>query len=152
MTIVEIVNNKNFMNMLFRSYIFDNFEVREVSIKTFINFEINCTLNKEYYSLTEQENIKNQYCLWKDLKPVVFQIIKGNRQPKFIKFIFSLDEVKTQQFDSQAKALFLNVTFDSGKILCVSGCSQKNFSLDKKLEIKWDEYIKEFFYINNINL
>lgn len=152
MTIIEIVNNKNFMNMLFKSSIFDNFEVRTAIIQTFIKFEISCNINKEYYSVSEQENIKNKYCSWKDLKPIVFQLIKGNKPPKFIKFIFSFDKIKTQEFDSEAEALFLNIIFDIGKISCITGCSQKNFSLDKKLESKWDEYIKEFFYTNNINI
>lgn len=152
MITVEIVNNKIFMNTLLKGDLFDNFEVRTAIVQTFIKVEITATLDKSYYSISEQENINNEYCLWKDLKPIVFQLIKGNKLPKFIKIILSLSKTQLQEFDSEAEALFLNIIFDSGKISCITGCSQKNFSLDKRLETKWDEYIKEFFISNNINV
>lgn len=152
MITVEIVNNKIFMNTLLKGNLFDSFEVRTAVIQTFIKFEISGTLDKSYYSISEQENINNEYCLWKDLKPIIFQLIKGNKLPKFIKIVLSLTKAQLQEFDSEAEALFLNIIFENGKINCITGCSQKNFSLDKKLETKWDEYIKEFFVSNNINI
>lgn len=146
----EIADNKIFMNMLLKENIFDNFEVRNIEIHTFAKFEISGLIDKTYFSLAEQEFITHKYCIWKDLKSIVFQMIKGNKLPKFIKIIFSYEDSKVNEICENAAALFLNIIFENNKIVCTTGCSEKNFSLDKKVENEWDLHIKEFFKTNNI--
>lgn len=150
MIVFEISNNRIFMNLLLKENIFDNFEVRNIEIQTFIKFEISGLIDKNYFSFGEQELITNKFCLWKELKAKVFQLIKGNKLPKSIKIIFSYEPLDT--ISENAAALFLNIIFENGKILCTTGCSEKFFSLDKKLETNWDNFIKNFFEINNLNV
>ncbi len=145
MITIDIVNNKNFMNALMKEDIFDNFEVRNIEINTFTKFEISGILNKSYFSLDEQETINRNFCLWKELKPIVFGLIKGSIKPKSIKIIFSYDTNKLEEFDNNASALFLNIVFEDNKIICTTGSSQKVFSLDRNVETKWDIYIGNFF-------
>ena len=147
---VSIIDNKLFMNKLLRENIFDNFEVRKVEIQTFTHFEISGIIDKNFYTVEEQENIERNFCIWSELKPIIFNLIKGNKLPGFIKIIFSLDENTMQQLSDNAAAMFLNISFENNAIVCTSGYSQKTFTLDKKVENCWEEYILKFFKDNNI--
>lgn len=150
MVVFEISNNKIFMNMLLKENIFDNFEVRNIEIQSFVKFEISGLIDKSYFLPSEQNFSEHKYCLWKELKAIIFQLIKGNKAPKSIKIIFSYKEL--DEINENAAALFLNIIFENGKILCTNGCSEKIFSLDKKVENSWDIYIKNFFEENNLNI
>ncbi len=153
MLALNIVNTKEFMQYLFKDIIFDNLETREIKINTFVNFEINGTINKDFFN---QEEIEKKYCLWSEIKPYVFNIIKGKKLPKYIKIILSVREKNIPIISNNASSLFLNITFENNKILCITGSSQKTFSLDKSYQYNWDEYITNFFkkfnikYINNL--
>lgn len=149
MIVFEMLNNKEFMNMILKDKIFDSFETRKVEIKTFTDFEISCNINKSYFTLDEQDSIDRKYCIWSEIKPYIFQLVKGNRQPSYMKIIFSY--INTEDIDENAKALFFNMTFENKKILCYTGSSEKLFKLEKTVEIKWDEYIKQFLKQNNID-
>ncbi len=142
MTIYKALNIKSFMSSLLKSDVFDKFELREISINTFASFSIN---GKK----TDTES--TEYCLWEDIKPYAFEIIKGNRLPGLIKIIFSLDVEKVPQVTG-ASALFLNVTYENDSISCITGISMKNFTLDRSAEYAFDEYIAEFFKNNNISV
>lgn len=155
MIVFEISNNKIFMNMLLKENIFDNFEVRNIEIQSFIKFEISGLIDNSYFmsseqNLIEQNLIEQKYCLWKELKTIIFQLIKGNKAPKSIKIIFSYKQV--DEINENAAALFFNIIFENGKILCTNGCSEKIFSLNKKVENSWDTYIKNFVETNNLNI
>lgn len=142
MTIFKAENNKAFMAALLKSNIFDNFFLREITIHTFASFSIN---GKK----TESEN--NDYCTWEEIKPFAFEVIKGNKLPKLIKIIFSLNPDSVLSVDG-ATALFLNVTYENDSISIITGISTKTFTLDRSNEYAFDEYIKEFFANNNISV
>lgn len=148
MLALNIINIKDFMNYLFKSNIFDNLETREIKINTFINFEINGTINKDFFDLDSE--IKRKYCLWSEVKPYIFNIIKGKRLPKYIKIILSVKEENMSIISNNASALFLNIIFENNEILCVTGASQKFFSIDKSYQYNWDEYIISFLKKYNI--
>lgn len=152
MIIFDIVNNKLFMNTLFKNSVFDIFEVRNIEIKTFASFQVSGLLEKNYFSLDEQELILRKYCLWSDLKPIIFQLIKGDKLPKFIKIVFSYNDDKINEICENSAALFLNIVFENNKISCITGSSEKIFSLDKKVENSWDNHIKNFFKTNNLDV
>lgn len=145
MLVFSIQNVKGFMSMLLKNDTFDTFEVRHVQVQTFTNFEISGILDKDYYTEDEQLQRIRNYCLWSELRPIVFHLIKGNKLPKTIKLIFSLPNDIMESVSDKASALFLNITFESGQINCVTGSSQKDFSLDKSVEYIWDEYIENLF-------
>lgn len=131
---------KIFMNKLLKGNEFDSFEVRKIELETISKFSIEGKINKDY--LPEDE--KREFCTWQELKPYIFQIVKGNKKPKNMKIIFSLSKNIIDQLSDNASAMFLNVNFEDNKIICTTGTSQKNFSLDNTVDIIWEEYINKF--------
>lgn len=148
MLYLTVNNTKNFMSLILKNSTFDSFEVRLINIQTFVSFEINCRLDKDYCE--EESSLLHEFSLWSELKPYIFQIIKGTKPPKSFKIILSLDSNKKEAVFQNASALFFNILFDGKNIICSTGVSQKNFSLDKTLEYSWDNYISNFLSENNI--
>lgn len=134
---------KDFMNKLFKDDVFDFFEVRNVELETFVKYEIKGNLNNDFFEYNKE--YKRFFCNWKELKPYVFQLIKGNKKPKNMKFVFSFPQNEIDNLSENASALFLNLSFENNTVICTTGTSQKNFSLDRNLDIIWEKYIKDFF-------
>jgi len=150
MLVTNVNNTKEFMAMLLKNDAFDAFEVREVIITTFTTFEIRCNLNKDFFD-TEEE-ISRKFCLWSELKPHVFELIKGNRLPKSIKIVFSANDTLLQSISPEASALFINVNFENGHLGVISGSSLKNFTLSKTVEFMWDEWVINFLEGHKISI
>jgi len=138
---------KTFMNKLLKDCTFDDFEVRNIKIQTFVKYDINCNLSNDCIKENKKERF---FCNWGEIKPYIFQIIKGKKKPLSIKIIFSMPEKKALEIHNNAKALFLNLNFENDVITFTTGTSQINFNMDKKVDILWEEYIKEFFKKYNI--
>jgi hypothetical protein len=105
----------------------------------------------DFYGTEELEQGLSRYVLWEEMKPFVFQAIKGNKLPKSIKIIFSLPDEKIENLPNTSAA-FLNILFKDGVILCTTAISQTSFSLDKSSEKLWEEYVLKFFKKNNIGI
>ncbi|HIT88430.1 MAG TPA: hypothetical protein IAB62_12280 [Candidatus Coprocola pullicola] len=138
-------DTKEFMNLLLKQTAFDSFELRQMDITTFALFQIDGLRNKSYFPLAEQELFAGKYCLWKEIRPFAFEIIKGQKLPKSIKIIFSMPENKKELVCAVSATYFLNITFSQNILTCTTGCSPKIFSLDKTAEHAWDEWIISFF-------
>lgn len=132
---------KKFMNIFLKENLFDKFEVRSCEVTTFVTFNIDCRVNKEWF----EETHNGDYCLWKELRPYIYNIIKGKKKPKNMKFVMSLSPSALEKLHPNALACFLNIVFEEDKVSIVTGTAQKEFSLDKSLEIIWGEKIKDFF-------
>lgn len=151
MVLLEMTDTKDFMTGLLKNNIFDDFLLRQLNVHTFTQFEILGILDKDYFTPQQQNTINRKYCLWSEIKPFAFEIIKGKTLPKLIKIVFSLDDDTMQSLSSNASAMFLNVTFENNTITCSTGCSQLNFSLDRILIETWDNWILDFFTQNHIH-
>ncbi len=132
---------KKFMNSLLIENTFDEFEFREAVISSFVRFEID---GKPPAGTPDEEK---KYSPWTEVKPYIFNIIKGKTKPRQMKFVFSYPYEKTEEFNAQAKALFLNILFENEAVLITSGCQTKVFTLDKGVESAWDSYVKSFFVL-----
>ena len=150
MEVFKAYETKQFMSELLKSDTFDTFEVKLVDIETFIKISLNCKINKTFFDLNEQENIKNDFALWKDIKPIVYKIIKGKKLPKNLKIVLSLPKDLVKEISSSSTTMFLNIIYENKEIVCITGISEKVFSLDKSSEQKWDNTIKTFFKKHNI--
>lgn len=139
---------KNFMNKLLKEDIFDNFEVRSFEVETIVKYEIMGNINQEYLS----DNEERFFVKWKELKPFICAIIKGNKKPKYMKMIFSLEEKAVENLCENAKAMFLNVNYANDEILVTTGTSQKSFSLAKMEDKVWEDAVLKFFAKNEINI
>lgn len=146
----QVLNIKEFMTFLLKGNIFDDFELRQLTIHTFTQYQITGLLDKEYFTLDEQETMERKYCIWSEIKPFAFQVVKGKKLPSFIKIIFSLEEKKKKEFFPNASALFLNITFKNNIILCITGYSSIQFTMEKTEEYNWDNWMIDFFKQQNI--
>ncbi len=46
--------------------------------------------------------------------------------------------------------MYLNIRYETGELYCVTGTSLNFFTMDKSLEIEWDETVKLFFKEHHI--
>lgn len=145
-----IPDTKSFMNLLLKQDTFDQFLFRQGEIVTFASFIIEGRRHMDFYTEEEQKTL-SRYILWAEMRPFVFQAIKGNRLPKAVKLVFSLSEEKISHLPNTAAA-FLNVLFRDNALLCTTATAQANFSLDKSGEKLWEEYILKFFQKNAIDI
>lgn len=152
MRLFEIDNIKNFMRELFISNLFDELEVRQVTLRTKFTLSAEGALNRDFLSAEEAETSPSyiKYIKWKEIKPIAADFIKGDRPPLGIKIVFSLSEAKREKLLPEAKALFLNVNYSSSKLSLTTGTALKFFSTDRKYDAFWDEYIEKFLKKNNL--
>lgn len=139
---------KNFMNKLLIEEAFDRLEVRIFEVETIVKYEITGNINKDY--ILEGEN--RHFVKWKELKPYIRSIIKGDKKPKYMKMVFSLEESSVLNLCENAKAMFLNINYSNDEIIATTGTSQKTFSLTKMEDKIWEDTVLKFFYKNGINI
>ncbi|MEA4815241.1 MAG: DUF5721 family protein [Lachnospiraceae bacterium] len=150
MLMLKIKNVKDFMNTLLKSETFDAFESRSISLVTYISFDIDCRIKKSFFPEEKKELIKRDFCLWKDMRPVIFELIKGNNLPLSFKIILSVKPSLAEEIHKNARALFININFDREGLSLTSGSAQKEFSLSKEEDPLWDAYLKNFLSKNGI--
>ena len=146
-----INDTKSFMHLLLKETVFDSFLFRQGEIVTFSTFSIDGKRNADFYSSDEIEQGLSAYAYWEEIRPFVFQTIKGQKLPKSIKLVLSLSEEKLMHLPN-TKAAFLNILFRENAILCTTAIAQETFSLDKQGEAVWEEYILKFFKKHNIGI
>lgn len=135
-----VYDNKTLMAHLLKGELFDHFTIRQAEVNSFASFSINGTKEESYITDEEPE----LYCLWADIKPFVFQTVRGKKLPKSMKLVFSLPKQKTERYPN-AKAVFLNLLFRDGSLLCTTSVAEETFSLEQKATKQWDEDVLNFF-------
>ncbi|HHZ00013.1 MAG TPA: hypothetical protein GYA03_02840 [Tissierellia bacterium] len=145
MITLNIIDVKKTMGMLLKGDLFDDFEVRTVEVQTFTKFNIDGILNKSFFDTDEREMYTRNYVLWEEIKPYVFNIIKGEKTPTYFKIVLSANGDTLNKFSKDVSALFINLIYSQEKLTCTTGVALKNFVLDKSDEYEWDEYIRSFF-------
>ncbi len=144
-------DTKSFMNLLLKGDTFDAFSFRQGTLITFASFVIEGKRSMDFYTVAEQEAGLSRYVSWAEMRPFVFQAVKGHKLPKSIKLVFSLPEEKLSGLPN-TKAAFLNILFHEQTVLCTTAISQENFSLDKTAEQLWEDYVLKFFKKNAISI
>ncbi len=142
---------RTFMNELIRGDSFDKFEVRGCDITTFVTYSIDGRINKDWYN----EETNRFFCTWRELKPYIHNIIKGSKKPKSMKIVLALSEKAAAMVHPNGKACFINIVFEEERVAIVTGTAQIEFSLDKSLDLAWEERVKGFFkglgIVQNVN-
>ena len=153
---LKITDVKQFMAKLLAGDTFDHFLLSEAVIQTHHTFQIDGRIHQEFYSSEELEQMElngRTLSYWKELKKYCFEIIRGKSTPLGFKFIFLLSAANVEKFLLQSElqispqeinGLILTVKFERGSLICTTGTSQKNFTLDKSLDQAWDSMIKKF--------
>lgn len=138
---------------LFSKDTFDYFLVKEITITTSNTFHVDGKLHADYYTDEEKEELRDpRYSDWKSLRPFCYQLIKGKKLPGSFKIVLQLSEnnverfLKQHQFGCQPSdigGLYLHFRYENHKLLAVSGTSLNFFTLEKTIDLAWDEMVKK---------
>lgn len=160
MTALQIKATKNFMNALLVSEAFDDFELEEAVITTFNTFEIDGHLVKEFYTSEEIADMTlpsgklPEFSLWKDIRNICFQLIKGKKTPAAFRVVLHASPIVLEKIAGSPdcevtadniRSLVLNIRFENGHVTCVTATSFKTFIMDKTVDTLWAQYIRKFF-------
>lgn len=151
---LTIKDTKSFMSHLLLKNTFDTLYLSEADISTSVTFSINGSINKDYYTTEEYEQLSHKkYSLWSAVKPLCFDIIKGKKVPSSMKIVFILPENICESIISYYSlpftlsdigALCINIRYINGNVTITTGSSLNIFTLDKSADIALDDYIKKF--------
>ena len=156
MLAIKIKDVKQFMAKLLSADTFDSFLLEEAQIHTFNTFTIDGHQNREFYTkeeLEDPEKFPYEYSMWKDIKGICFQLIKGKKVPTFMKIILHkkpeesytlLEEAGVLEFAKLLKAFVVTVKYDGNGLLLTTGTSFSTFVMDKTPDLLWDQAFRKF--------
>ena len=149
---LQIDDQKDFTQKLFRQDVFDNFLVPEAVFATAFSIAI------DGGSLSEEG--KPVCASWGQLRPLAFQIIKGQTLPRGFKIVLRLSPENAEKTlqplglsiaPEEVAGLFFNILYEEGQIRCTTGVSLTAFSLDRTLEQEWDRMMRRFLRRHQIS-
>lgn len=98
---IPITEVKLFMNHLLCRSTFDAFCVPELSLSTFASFHMDGHILKDYYTKEEYETLykdRTPIARWKQLRPVCFELIRGNHTPLSFSIVLQLSSRAVESF------------------------------------------------------
>lgn len=132
---------KVFMNEFLKGNAFDFFGVKKMEVFSVAKFETDGKINPDFLPKGEERD----YCLWSELKPYAFSLIKGRIKPRVFKTVLAFPEGSLEKIHENAASLHLTVAFENDRVVFLTGTAQKNFSLDKEVDNAWEGFVKKFF-------
>lgn len=148
---LKILEMNRFMGKLLKGENFDGFLLKEGFLRTNIEYRFQGQLFAEYFDTSEQEKLEEKYVYWGELRPTLFELIKGKRTPLAFSFTLLLTKNDTTELlarrlvsvGEDTPSLFLQIRFDHGVGHIVTGTARNTFTLDKSLDEAWDAEIKQ---------
>lgn len=151
---IQINDIKNFMSCLLMGNTFDFLYVTEVSLTTFNTFHINGHINKKHYTNDELAELTNdEFSSWNMIKPICYNLIKGNKTPEKFKITFCIGKNDYNKIIQKSGAsllpeniagLYVHFTYEESILSAITATSLSIFTMDKTLDKYWDETIKSF--------
>lgn len=154
MIALRIDDIRQFTGKLFLGGMFDWFLVREATIVTFNTFHIDGHTKLGYYTEAElEENKIEDLSAWAVIKPICFSLIKGKKLPGSFQIALQIPPADVERFlrhgqlaipGDQIQGLYVHIRYEDGVLHCVTGTSVSFFTLDRSLDMEWDEAVKLF--------
>ncbi len=156
MLALQITSMKSFMNHLLVADTFENFLLAEATISTANTYQIDGHINKDFYSaeeLSDPNCCPYDFTQWKDIKPFVFNLIKGKKTPLYFKIILHLSPVNVGKLLAaggcsipveQIKALVLTIKYDGTHAVLTTGSAFNTFIMSKEPDEIWDKAMIQF--------
>jgi hypothetical protein len=157
---LQIKVTKSIMNALLASECFDTFLLEEANVTTFNTFHIDGHIVKDFYTAEELSELPCAFSLWRDIRPFCFQLIKGKKTPVSFKVVLHAPAGLVEKIAADPacgvaanliRALALNIRYNNGHVMCVTGCAYSTFLMDKSAEKLWDAYVRRMFSGLNID-
>ena len=154
----QISDIKDCMSKLLTGEAFDSFYLVEAVILMGISYQLDGHLNRSFYD--SEQTPSRDFCLWKEARPVVFQIIKGKRQPLGLKIILAFPDNALEWFIKESRCpfsrediegIYVNIHFESGSLRITSGISYRVFSTDRRLEQCVDDHLAAYLLSRGIS-
>lgn len=158
----QLPEKKEFMHLLLRSGIFDNFLLSEASVHTAVRYDIDGRLNEAFFSedeLSSQQLAGLMYMPYGRLRPVFFELIRGRSAPTYFKFVLMLSPSNlkntiqasgTSITSSDILGVYLNILYQNEQLMLTTGVSYRVFIPDKSFEREWEKFTINFLKRNNI--
>jgi hypothetical protein len=162
MQAVEILDIKQFMQLLLQSPAFDFYEMVSATLRTDMDYQIDGRWNPSFFSEDETDTYKlteHTYLPWALAKEKIFSLIKGKKTPTIMKIVFKVSKENLEAFLTTANSphnsndidgIYFNILFQEQKLNVTCQISYKIFTLDKNLE---EEFFSNFITLlksNNI--
>lgn len=156
MIALQITQIKPFMSKLLSGDVFDNFLLAEATVSTAYTYTIDGHRNKDFYTREEWNDpslCPTPYASWAEMRPLIFQLIKGNRTPLYFKFVLQLSPANTSKLlianacnvpPEQIKGLLLTIKYDQNGVLITTGTSLHTFMMTKEPDEIWDKALVKF--------
>lgn len=154
---LNVKDINNFMQKLLISNTFDGFLLCDGEISTASTITLNGRINQKFFNADERNAIKDDFIYWKDLKHIAFEIIKGDKVPSKLKFVFALSKTKYEDMigksgmnilPDQIGGLYIHILYEDNHIEIITGTSLNTFTMDKTLDKYWDHVVTSFFNEN----
>ena len=135
------------MKLFLSGTLFDDFQLVEGVIKTYITVNIDGHANEEFYKNDYTHTpCANEYASWPELRPLCMELIRGKNTPLYMKFILqkapsSLAEEAGGSAPSEARSLILNLTFSEQALKLTTAINFSGFYPDSSLPELWDNHI-----------
>jgi len=148
---LSILEMNRFMGKLLKGENFDGFLLKEGFLRTGMEYRFQGRVFPEYFDTAEQELHTEAYTYWGEVKPFVFELVKGKRTPLAFSFTLLLTGNDTTEFlarhsvnvGEDSPSLFLQIRFEHGAGHIVTGTARNTFTLDKSLEEAWDAEVRQ---------
>ena len=165
MVVLEIADVKDFMGKLLLQEVFDNFLVEEAEIKKYATFRVDGFRNRswdaEEQSQTsgqeegreDEDPLADRYVTWKELRPTIKTLIQDKKAPSSFHMTMMLNRENRKKIlssagnpvpEEQLGGLLVNLRYEGGTALLITGTAMKGFSLDRTLEQTWDRDLQVF--------
>lgn len=162
MTVLSILDVREFMNILLRTEVFDSFLLSEGSITTCMTYHLDGHVNADFFSPEEEAYAlaaPEPYIPFSLVRPACFDLIKGTHTPSSFRFVFQLScenqkrtvlSMDSSFTPEDISGMYLNLKFQEQKLTCTTGIAYRIFSMDKSFEHLWDDMVKRFFQKHQI--
>ena len=148
---LKITDTKSLALHLFVKDTFDKFDLHRAAFKTAYYTEIDGVRNEEYFEKTEEKEPASELVSWKNVRPVAYDLIKGNRLPLYFKIVLKTGRAAAERYqeksgltDAKITSLSVNLTYANDVLTLTNGVSYDGFTLDKGAEALWDGDIRRF--------
>ncbi len=155
MIAIKITDVKSFMGSLLLKNEFDSFLTERAEVLMSFEVSLSGRRNSAWYDTDDwkerSENNRDEamWMSWGELKPFVYQFIKGKRTPEHMKIAFRLSTNRAVElledfgvvklYREQQPALLFQLRYEHEELLLVTGISYAGFIMDKTIERAWDE-------------
>ena len=101
----QIQDLKDFMKKLLLTETFDAFLLSEASVTTYAAFHLDGSIHPDYFSTDEAETLTTEQCgyvLWKRVRPLFFELMKGKNTPLSFQIVFRLAQYNVESLLRQS--------------------------------------------------